>query len=56
MNDEIWKDIEGYESKYHFYFNNNFENITKTQRWDIVKIQRYKKVLWFYRLKTIYKR
>lgn len=43
-------------SSYHFYFNENFENITKPKGWDIMKIQRYVKILWFYRLKTIYKR
>lgn len=41
---------------YKKYFNNNFEN-PKFGKWmDIMKIQRYKKVLWFYVLKTIYVR
>ena len=40
--------------KYHKYFNKNFNN--KTLDFDIEKIQRYVKCLWFYRLKTIYKR
>lgn len=41
--------------KYHKWFSKDFENM----RWDvlaIVKVQRYVKCLWFYRLKTIYKR
>lgn len=42
--------------KYHFYFNDRLENITKSSNWDIMMIQRYVKVLWFYKLKTIYRR
>lgn len=41
--------------QYHRYFDNNFKN----KEWwgfDIIKIQRYVKFLWFYRLKTIYRR
>lgn len=39
---------------YHKWFNDNFNN--KILELDIAKIQRYVKCLWFYRLKTIYKR
>lgn len=42
--------------KYNQYFNNNFENIRKGMDFDIMIIQRYIKILGFYRLKTIYKR
>lgn len=42
--------------KYHIYFNDNLENRTKSSNWDIMMIQRYVKVLWFYKLKTIYRR
>lgn len=42
--------------KYHFYFNDRFENISKPSSFDIMRIQRYVKVLWFYKLKTIYRR
>ena len=42
--------------KYHHYFNENFENIGLGYDYTIVKIQRYVKCLWFYRLKTIYRR
>lgn len=41
---------------YHYYFNNNFENRELGYGFDIMKIQRYTKCLWFYRLKTIYER
>lgn len=41
---------------YHHHFNNNFENKGLSSDFDIVKIQRYVKILWFYRLKTIYRR
>ena len=40
--------------KYVIYFNQNLVN--KDAGLKIVKIQRYVKCLWFYRLKTIYKR
>lgn len=42
--------------KYHIYFNDKLENRTKSSNWDIMMIQRYVKVLWFYKLKTIYRR
>ena len=42
--------------KYHYYFNENFENRGLGYDYTIVKIQRYVKCLWFYRLKTIYRR
>ena len=41
---------------YHCYFNEDFKNPTFGKRFDIIKIQRYVKILWFYKLKTIYKR
>lgn len=41
---------------YHYYFNENFENREFSSNMDIMKIQRYVKCLWFYRLKTIYRR
>lgn len=41
---------------YHYYFNDNFKNKTFTSDFDIMRIQRYVKVLWFYKLKTIYRR
>lgn len=41
---------------YHTFFNENFENVSMSNRWDIMKIQRYVKFLCFYKLKTIYKR
>lgn len=40
--------------KYRLYFTEDF--INEILNLEIVKIQRYKKVLWFYILKTIYKR
>lgn len=43
-------------NKYHQYFNNNFENISKGTDFDIMKIQRYVKIFVFYKLKTIYRR
>lgn len=42
--------------KYHKFYNNNFENIHLPSDFDIMRIQRYVKVLWFYSLKTIYRR
>ncbi len=42
-------------SQYHKYFTNDFKNVA-WNGYDIVKIQRYVKILWFYKLKTIYKR
>lgn len=41
--------------QYCRFFNDDFKNI-EMQRYEIEKIQRYVKCLWFYRLKTIYKR
>lgn len=43
-------------SKYRLYFNENFENVSKGMDFDIMKIQRYVKILGFYKLKTIYRR
>lgn len=43
-------------SRYHQYFNNNFENTTKGMDFDIMLIRRYVKILGFYKLKTIYRR
>ena len=44
-----------YPKKYKKWFDRNFEN--KGDRGlDIIQIQRYVKFLFFYRLKTIYKR
>lgn len=40
---------------YEKWFNNDFNNI-QLKNIQIIKIQRYVKCLWFYRLKTIYKR
>jgi hypothetical protein len=42
--------------KYHIYFNDNLENKTKPSDWDIMRVQRYVRVLWFYKLRTIYRR
>lgn len=42
--------------RYYQYFNKNFENISKGMDFDIIRIQRYVKVLCFYKLKTIYRR
>ncbi len=42
--------------RYIQYYNDNFENILKGSDFDIMKIQRYVKILGFYRLKTIYRR
>ena len=42
--------------RYFKYFNDNFENKTKGIDFDIMKIQRYVKILWFYKLKTLYRR
>lgn len=39
---------------YEMYFNNEFENTGLYSGFDIIKIQRYKKVLFFYIKKTIY--
>lgn len=41
---------------YHKYFNEYFDNKTIPSDFDIVRIQRYVKVLCFYKLKTIYLR
>lgn len=40
--------------KYHYWFDELLYN--RTFNLGIAKIQRYVKFLWFYRLKTIYKR
>lgn len=44
------------EYNYWRWYDTSFRNITCGKSLDIVKIQRYVKFLWFYRLKTIYKR
>ena len=41
---------------YSLYFDDDFVNIEMRKRYKIVKIQRYKKILGIYILKTIYKR
>ena len=41
---------------YHNHFNEDFLNPELGERFDIITIQRYVKVLGFYKLKTIYKR
>lgn len=41
--------------RYKRWFNEKFINI-RCENFQIVKIQRYVKCLWFYRLKTIYER
>lgn len=38
------------------YYNEDFENISKPKSLDIMKIKRYVKILWFYKLKTFYER
>lgn len=43
-------------SNYKIFYDESFENISLGQRFKIMKIQRYVKILCFYRLKTIYKR
>lgn len=40
--------------RYYRYFDNDYYNSAYNLK--IVKIQRYIKVLWFYKLKTIYRR
>ena len=42
--------------KYHFWFNKDFKNREFGCDFDIMRIDRYVKCLWFYRLKTIYER
>lgn len=45
-----------YPKNYHSWYNKDFNQL-ESKRWlDIVEIKRYVKVLWFYKLKTIYKR
>lgn len=66
INDIQFGDIVTYRSgrvnnvnnpyNYHRYFNEHFKNPTFGKRFDIMKIQRYVKVLGFYKLKTVYKR
>ncbi len=41
---------------YYKYFNKNFENKTIPSDFDIVRIQRYVKILCLYKIKTIYLR
>lgn len=41
---------------YKMHYNSSFQNTGLYSGFDIMKIQRYKKVLWFYLLKTIYVR
>ena len=41
---------------YQMYYTNNFKNKEFSSSMDIIKIQRYVKSLWFYKLKTIYER
>ena len=41
---------------YQKYYNVYFKNSELGTNYDIVRIQRYVKFLWFYKLKTIYKR
>ncbi len=43
-------------SNYKIFYDESFENIGLGQSFKIMKIQRYVKFLFFYRLKTIYKR
>ena len=43
-------------SEYKKWYDENFTHIKWGEVCDIIKIQRYFKFLWFYRLKTIYKR
>lgn len=42
--------------KYHMYYSSDFKNYGLYSGFDIMKIQRLKKVLCFYILKTIYRR
>ena len=42
--------------KYERYFTDDFKNENFGSGMDIVKIERYVKFLWFYKLKTIYER
>ena len=42
--------------QYHFWFNKDFKNREFGCGFDIMRIDRYVKCLWFYRLKTIYER
>lgn len=66
VNDIKFGDIVTYRSgrvnnvnnpyRYHQYFNENFENISKGMDFDIMKIERYVKILGFYKLKKIYSR
>lgn len=66
VNDIKFGDIVTYRSgrvnnvnnpyEYHQHFNENFENISKPSDFDIMRIQRYVKILGFYKLKTIYRR
>ena len=41
---------------YKMYYTNDFKNKELPFSFDIMKIQRYIKCLWFYRLKTMYER
>lgn len=42
--------------KYKLHYNEYFQHKNFDSNMDIIKIQRYTKILCFYRLKTIYKR
>ena len=42
--------------KYYYWFNEEFKNPMLNRGFDIMRIDRYVKYLWFYRLKTIYER
>ena len=42
--------------QYHYWFNKDFKNREFGCGFDIMRIDRYVKYLWFYRLKTIYER
>lgn len=42
--------------KYQRYYTDDFKNREFGCNFEIVKIQRYVKFLWFYKLKTIYKK
>lgn len=42
--------------KYETHYNDNFKNKTWSDNMDIIKVQRYVKYLWFYKLETVYER
>ena len=43
-------------NNYKIYYSNNLQNKELGCYFDIMRIDRYVKCLWFYRLKTIYER